>query len=626
MKRKKIGVIMTEVESYYQAGILKGIMQKSFALDYDVLVFSSFVKESFLKDYQYGEINIFNIINYDILDGIIILAETLKIPGLLDRICKEVDEKFSGPVVFIDYRYKNYDSVYVQDEKPFELLTDHLIEVHGCRKILFLSGDPNVATTQERLQGYKNSLKKHNIEIDDEFICFDGGFWYDKAAQVANHIIYGRRKKPDAIICCGDYMAIGVIHEYQKNGLKVPDDMKVLGYDATDEATACVPPITSCSPPLSEAGENAVNVLDARLKGTEPENFITGGGKIEIGASCGCREDYTYTKRDYLNHGSVIKYHELLNSNMMENFACSKDIDDLMSRIQFFLYLLIDWQEFYLCLNSNWLGGDNVYDEADKFCDGYTDDMIMYIRANRQNNRTLHEHFSKKEIFPGLNDEREKPVAYFITPLHFIKRSLGYAVFSYGNEVKSFDIAYRYWTKHVNNALESMRVQLSIANLAVRDSLTGVYSRLGIERNIQPLIDRTANRKNKFFLLVGDLNGLKGINDKYGHNAGDIAIKAVADALTASLKNNEICARTGGDEFVVLGCNDYWDDYPERFCNRVKERLDVYNKFADNPFDISVSLGGLCKRIKNINELQALYDRADKSMYAEKKLHKKNRT
>ena len=125
---------------------------------------------------------------------------------------------------------------------------------------------------------------------------------------------------------------------------------------------------------------------------------------------------------------------------------------------------------------------------------------------------------------------------------------------------------------------------------------------------------------------MGDLDGLKGINDKFGHNAGDIAIKAVADALTASLKNNEICARTGGDEFVILGCNDYWDDYPERFCNRVRERLDVYNKFADNPFDISVSLGGLCRRIESINEIQTLYDQADKTMYAEKKLRKKNRT
>ena len=76
----------------------------------------------------------------------------------------------------------------------------------------------------------------------------------------------GRCEKPDAIVCCGDYMAIGVVHEYQKNGLSVPEDMIVAGYDAIDEAIHCVPAITSCSPPIFETGVNAVMTVESGSK------------------------------------------------------------------------------------------------------------------------------------------------------------------------------------------------------------------------------------------------------------------------------------------------------------------------------------------------------------------------
>lgn len=239
MGRKRIGVILSEAESYYQERLLRGVMTKAFQLDYDVLIFTSFVKESFLKAVSVGEMQIYDVINYDKLDGVIVLVDTLKMPGLFDKICRDIDEKCHVPVVFIDGSYKDYESIYTRDEIPFMQLTEHLIEVHGCRKILFLSGPLETATTRERLAGYKRALEKHGIEYDPDFVCFDGGFWYDKAAEVANNIIYGRRKKPDAIVCCGDYMAIGVVHEYQKNGLSVPEDMIVAGYDAIDEAIHC---------------------------------------------------------------------------------------------------------------------------------------------------------------------------------------------------------------------------------------------------------------------------------------------------------------------------------------------------------------------------------------------------
>ena len=93
MGRKRIGVILSEAESYYQERLLKGVMTKAFQLDYDVLIFTSFVKVSFLKAVSVGEMQIYDAINYDKLDGVIVLADTLKMPGLFDKICRDIDEK-----------------------------------------------------------------------------------------------------------------------------------------------------------------------------------------------------------------------------------------------------------------------------------------------------------------------------------------------------------------------------------------------------------------------------------------------------------------------------------------------------------------------------------------------------
>lgn len=316
---------------------------------------------------------------------------------------------------------------------------------------------------------------------------------------------------------------------------------------------------------------------------------------------------------------------DFLDSSMTDIMACSKDPDDLMARIQYFLYLIIGQKRYYLCLNEDCLGEHEIVGEISTVPKEYTENMVLYIRSVDGKNRTLHDPFELKEIFPDLDEERESPCAFFITPVHFIDRCYGYAVLSYGDEIKSIDITYRNWTNHVSNALESMRIRNSIANLAVRDAMTGVYSRIGIEKNIQFVVDRMSNPKNKAFIAVCDLDCLKKINDNFGHNSGDIAIKAIADAVLASTKNHEICARVGGDEFVVIGCNDYNDNYPERFSARVNDRLRVYNKFAGNEFEVSVSIGGICKHITDIHELEDMFTQADKIMYASKLERHKNR-
>lgn len=621
---KKIGVIICEAASTYQTELLKGIISKAYSLRYDVLVFATFVKRCFHENYEYGEQNIFNLINFDKLDGVIVAGDTLQVRGLKEKLFPRLKNECRCPVVFVDYDNDlGFENITTNDTVSFEEIIDHLIDVHGCRNILFYSGPYEVSSTKTRLEGYKNALKKHNIEINPDFISFDGDFWVESGKTVAKEIISGKRPRPDAIAFCGDHMAIAAQREFQAAGWKVPEDIRIIGYDATDDALRCIPPLTSYTPPVSTAGANAVIVLDAKIRGENPASLINVGGRLELGGSCGCGEDFRYTKRIYYRTETSQNYEAFLNSSMMEDLAESDSFLTLLNKINFFLYLVPDWHDFHLCLCDNWLNAGIYSEEESLITEGYTDKMVQFIKSSVNNGRVLQETFDTGLMLPALYEERPEPTAFYFIPLHLNKKCFGYSVLSYGNKVKVFDINYMNWTKHVCNALAYFRMQSKVSSIALIDVLTGAYTRVGISRSISMLLNHIHDENHRFFVLVADLDHLKTINDTLGHQSGDIAIHTLAKILLSVTDDFELCARTGGDEFVILGCSNYSDTYVEERIDLIKQKIETVNNSDKLNFRLSASLGGVLQSITQSHDIDVLYHEADKKMYEMKKRHHK---
>ncbi|MGN0165313.1 MAG: GGDEF domain-containing protein [Lachnospiraceae bacterium] len=622
---KRIGVIICEAAGSYQSELLKGINSKACRLGYDVLVFATFVKQCFHENYEYGEKNIFNLINFDLLDGLIVAGDTLKVRGLKENLFPKLKIRCKCPVVFVDYNNDlGFDNITTNDTVSFEEIIDHLIDVHNCRKILFYSGPYEVSSTQTRYEGYKNSLKKHNMEIDSDFVSFEGDFWTKSGKQVARDIIEGKRKRPDAIAFCGDHMAIAAQKEFQRAGWKIPEDIIITGYDAEDDSLRCIPPITSYTPPVSAAGINAVIALDAKIKGETPQPFVSTRGRLELGGSCGCCEDFRYTKRIYYRNETSLSYEDFLNSSMMEDLAEAEDFLSLLSKINFFLYLIPGWDSFHLCLCDNWLNYDMYSDQDACITDGYSDKMVQYIKSTVKGGRVVQEIFDTEIMLPALFEERETPTAFYFIPLHMNKKCFGYTALSYGDKVKTFDINYMNWTKHVCNALEYFRVQSKVSSISLIDVLTGAYTRAGIKRNINMLLNHIHDENHRVMVMVADLDNLKSINDTMGHQSGDLAIHELARILLSVTDEFELCARTGGDEFVLLGCDNYSDTKIQETIDLIMQKINNLNRSGKLNFNLSASIGGVLRAISASNDIDVLYHEADRLMYEMKKMHHKN--
>lgn len=621
---KKIGVIICEAYGTYQTKVLDGINNRAHSLGYDVLVFTTFVKLCFHENYEYGEKNIFHLINFDQLDGVIVAGDTLQVRNLKETLFPRLKEECKCPVIFVDYdNTLGYDNITTNDTIAFEEIVDHLIDVHHYRNILFYSGSYDVSSTQTRYEGYKNSLRKHGIDLNPDFISFQGNFWYESGEAVAKEILEGRRPKPDAIAFCGDYMAISAQKTFQEAGWRIPEDIIITGFDAEDDCLRCIPPITSYTPAISTAGENAVIALDAKIKGITPE-WLPSKGHLEIGGSCGCPEDFNYTKRIYYRNETSLNYEQFLSSSMMEDMAEAESFLSLLYKIDFFLYLIPEWQEFHLCLCDKWLNYDIISGEETYLTDGYTDQMIHYIKSYAGNNRIIQEPFDTSLMLPTLYDEKPEPATYYFIPLHMNRKCFGYSVLSYGNSNKVFDINYMNWTKHICNALEYFRMRSQVSSIADYDVLTGAYTRAGIQKNIGLLLNQIHDEGYRFMVLSADLNGLKYINDTYGHSAGDQAISEFSKILLSVTGSSEICARIGGDEFVILGCDKYTDNKIRELTVKINEQIDNVNRTGRLQFRLSSSLGGVLDKISQTSDIDELYQEADVQMYRMKKKYHEN--
>jgi len=169
----------------------------------------------------------------------------------------------------------------------------------------------------------------------------------------------------------------------------------------------------------------------------------------------------------------------------------------------------------------------------------------------------------------------------------------------------------------VQCAVKQQKLQAELSSLALTDQLTGLYNRRGFlcltERQL-----KLAGRSGRDFLLFFlDVDGLKQINDSFGHTEGDFALFRIAAVLRMTFRDSDILARLGGDEFAALAI-EASDHSEATIIRRLRETLETFNDI-ESRYRLSFSVGVVRFTPSTTSSIEELMSQADRAMYTAKR-------
>ena len=228
--------------------------------------------------------------------------------------------------------------------------------------------------------------------------------------------------------------------------------------------------------------------------------------------------------------------------------------------------------------------------------------------------------FSNYSTIDKFDFDRERRTLFYI-PLFFKDEEAGVMLLSY-NPLIPIE-TYETLRISISTAVKGSELLSKIQALSITDELTGLYNRRGFFQFSYARLPNLSRESLRLpFIMFLDMDGLKSINDTYGHNEGDIAIAAFARVLRDALREEDIIGRIGGDEFVVFSSVKSKED-GNHVVRRIREKLDEYNEKKLHPYLVQGSIGSIVLEDTTRECFEAAMLSADSVLYDEKMDKKK---
>lgn len=568
--------------------------------------------------------------------ALIILTENIRNESTIQRLV-QTGQKKGIPVFSLDRKIEGCYNLLMDNENCFEKIMRHVVEDHKVRYINFIGGDVGNRFSEERIAVYKKVLEENGIPFEQERIGY-GYYWERPVAGVIQKFLESKLPFPEAIICANDIMAHAAITVLNEHGYEVPEDVIVTGYDGTRDGNFFFPSMTTGAPDYEQMIELLFDEITKCIENNRIEACdIVVPVRMKVRQSCGC-EPKMIPKNDrrisqLLTEIGNGKRHMEEMQWMLSDTLGKKKIEDILPYIPMHMDVWFDFYR-YVGIKSELFHSYEISEESTELTCILEGCRGVY----RETGKTME--LSDLNAFIHRVLEEEKMNIVLVHPLISGKNVYGFSIEGFEKivdwQIKQCD-EFAMFLSHILHSVihdfklnklneDLKKINSEVEMMSLHDSMTGIYNRRGFFRVVNQLTQKTENQGKYIYMIMVDMDGLKYINDNFGHAEGDFAIVTLAKTLARMGKEKYICARVGGDEFICSYVDD--EEYrfsAESFSTRMEELLREAEEVADKEYTVAASVGMMCEKITQDLDLDAMINGADDKMYGRKIARKMRR-
>lgn len=622
-----IGVCITKIHDSTHAEIISYLHKQAEAQGYKLIVFNSSFDFFYGLDDQMSASQIYDFINFDIIDALIIfcgsfLDKTIY-HGLINRALEA-----NIPVLLEDEVYEGCITIKNEYDQIFKDMIRHVIEHHDVKDLFFMAGFKGNEQSDHRIKLYKEVLQECNIPFTDDMLAY-GDFWEYPTAQIMRRLYKEREHMPGAIICANDVMGVEVCKQLKAFGYRVPEDVIVTGFDDSIAASFAEPTLTSCAIDWEKFIDQCLELINKAFHKECVDKLYYNFYQIKYRQSCGCKD------KDETNYEKLAKkLYDLTRSQGGQELYIYNTIIYLLNtmgsdnNVFYSVIASIMYENSYLAILPSCLAKITNVKNEDRIDDR---ELIIFESKEAQNILPVNQKKIKvSDMIPQKELWVNENTMYVISAVQIGKSICGYF------EDKLDDIVAK--SPRTNRVLNLISILIHMASSDIRqryfklnhseDALVNPVSELynlhGADHWYEDFISKPRNKDKLITVSVYKIYHYEFIYETYGIKDIEAVISFVAEALKMANPNDCLIAHITDDTFAVI---NYYDDVAvigstiDRATAFFYNLLGNYNQTNGLEYNIDVSCGCVNPIEGPAQKLETLIKYATNEMYRNRTIY-----